>query len=381
MTPTMRDWLFAGIYLAPCRFAKAEAFVSGVEPHLPLDDVVPVGVATDMLRRAAASLDGDGGCADDVTAARQLTAAQLRELADAPLMLASSGTEHAVIAAAGPLRDRLTAAGVDVAAMTVTVGSVFPEPYAASERASISLGASQAARHQLEPGVYLRLSRLRPFLSITQAARGLVHAAAAAGPDGSDRGLEQGLAEVLGLCYAAATVVPRTVLRSILIHDRHRAASSWPGVRSGHLRQAALLYREFGIAGLAALVSGGRLRIAEAEVAILTGRHRELDLPRGPGDEVTTWLLDHLCGGLLPSYLVSPLDLVLLDAVQDGASVADVCAAAGVPVSVGTARLERLSGSAALFALSGGVVASSILPRYREAEQQSGQPVLRWLAG
>ncbi|MEU3455898.1 hypothetical protein ABZ671_20235 [Micromonospora sp. NPDC006766] len=380
MTPTMRDWLFAGIYLAPCRFANVAAFVAGVEPYLPLDDVVPVGVAADMLRRAAASLDGDGACADDVAAARRLTAAQLRELADAPLTLGSGGREHAVIAAAGPLRDRLAEAGLDVAAMTVTVGSVLPEPYVASERASIALGASQAARYQLEPGVYLRLSRLRPFSSIAQAARGLVHAAAATRPDGSDQGLEQGLAEVLGLCYAAAAVVPRTALRSILTHGRHPAASPWAGVRSGHIRQAALLYREFGIAGPAALVSAGRRRIAEAEVAVLTGRHRELDLPRGPGDEVTTWLLDHFCGGSLPSYLVSPLDLVLLDAVQDGASAARVCAAAGVPVSIGTARLERLSASTALFALPGGVVTSSILPRYREAEQESGQPVLRWLA-
>src|SRR5688500_13025216 len=99
MTPTMRDWLFAGIYLAPCRFVNVAAFVSGVGPYLPLDDTVPVGVAADLLRRAAASLDGDSGdgCADDVTAARRLSAAQLRELADAPLTLGSGGTEHAVI--------------------------------------------------------------------------------------------------------------------------------------------------------------------------------------------------------------------------------------------------------------------------------------------
>ncbi|MEU8069007.1 hypothetical protein AB0B20_04565 [Micromonospora sp. NPDC049151] len=380
MTQTMRDWLFAGIHLAPCRFANVEAFLSGVEPHLPLDDVVPARQAIDLLRRAGASLDGDSGeCADDDAAARRLTAAQLRELADAPLALGSSGTEHAVLAAAGPLRDRLTAAGLDVAGMTVTVGSVLPDPYAASERTSISIGPSKAARHRLEPGAYLRLSGLRPFLSITRAARRLVHAAADVGPDGSDRGLEQGLADVLGLCYAAAAVVPRTALRSILVHDRHCPAS--PRLRSAHIRQATLLYREFGVAGLAALVAGGRRRIAEAEVAVLTGRYRELDLPRGPGDEVITWLLDHLCGALLPSYVVSPLDLLLLDAVHDGAGVAEVCAAAGVPVSVGAARLGQLSLSTALFRLTGGAVTDSILPRYREAEQQSGQPVLRWLAG
>ncbi len=381
MATTMRDWLFAGIYLAPCRFANVAAFVAGVEPYLPLDVVVPAGAATEMLRRAATALDGDGDCPDDGAAARRLTAVQLRELAEAPLTLSNGRTEHTVTAAAGPLRNRLADAGLDVAAMTVSVGSVYPEPFAGSGRASIPVGRAEAARHQMEAGVYLLLSRLRPFSSVTRAARGLVHAAAAAArAGGSGRGLEQGLAEVLGLCYAAAAVVPRTALRAILAHGRHRAAPPRPAIHSDHLRQAALLYQEFGIAGPAALVSAGRREIADAEIAVLTGRHRELDLPRGPGDEVTTWLLDHFCGGL-PSYVVSPLDLVLLDAVRDGAGVAEVCAAAGVPLTVGADRLARLSTHTELFALPGGIVTASILPRYREAEQQSGQPVLRWLAG
>jgi hypothetical protein len=380
MAATVQDWLFAGIYLSPCRFANVEAFVAGAAPFLDLDEVVTAEVAPEILRRAAAALDVPGECADDATAARRLTAAQLREVAQAPLSMSGGPAEYSVVNASKRVRQRLGSAGLDVGTIAVVIGTCLPEPFNESGLAAISMSAADAARYDVEPGVYLRLSRLRPFYSITLAAHELVHTVAATRAGGSGKGLEEGLAEVLGTCFAAADVVPRTALRAILMHGRYGAGRPrlW-SIYADHSRQAALLYREFGIAGLAALVSGGRDAIAEAEIAILEGRHRELDLPRGPGDATTTWLLDYFCGGFLPSYVVTPLDLLLLDAVEDGAKAADVCAAAGVPVAVGAERLDLLATSTALFTLADGVVSGSILPRYREAELGSGQPVLRWL--
>jgi hypothetical protein len=386
MTATVRDWLFAGIYLAPCRFANVDAFVAAVAPLLDLDDAVPADTAAGMLRGAAAAVDVAGDCADDEAAARRLIAADLRAAARAPLSRAGGPTERSVVAAAGPVRERLSAAGLDVRAAAVTVGRSLPEPFARSGLAATSVGPADAVRYRVAPGVYLRRSRLRPFYSVTLAAHELVHVAAVTGPPGSTggsgKGLEEGLAEVLGTCYAAAAVVPRTALRAILVHGRYGAGRPrlW-SLYADHIRQAAVLYREFGVAGLAALVNGGRDRIAEAEVAVLEGRHRELDLPRGPGDPTTTWLLDYFCGGLLPSYVVAPLDLLLLDAVRDGASAAEVCATARVPEPLGAERLGQLAASTALFGLTGGVVSASILPRYRQAARSSGQPVVRWLAG
>ena len=381
MKATVRDWLFAGIYLSPGRFANVDAFVAAVEPHVTLDDVVEVEDAPGLLRRAAAGIEVPGECADDATAARRLIATQLHELADAPLALAGGAPARMLTTASWRVRDRLSAAGLDVAAMSVVVGTDLPEPFTASGLAAISVGPADAVRHGIEPGVYLRESRLRPFYSVTLAAHELVHTAAATEPGGSGKGLEEGLAEILGTCFAAAAVVPRTALRAILMHGRYGAGRPrlW-SIYADHIRQAALLYREFGIAGLAALVSSGRKRIAEAELAVLGGEHRGLDLPRGPGDPTTTWLLDYFCGALLPSYVVSPLDLLLLDAVEDGATVATVCRTAGVAAGTGAGRLAALAASTALFALSNGVVSGSTLHRYRIAEVCSGQPVVRWLA-
>ncbi|MEV0001798.1 hypothetical protein AB0H28_05845 [Micromonospora sp. NPDC050980] len=374
----LRERLYAGIYLSPTRFANIERFVDAAGPYLHrTDGDDPVAA----LRRAASAARPDGPLADDDLATRWLLAEELRSIADAEVPAAVVPAEQALHDAVAPVRARLAALGLPLDDRPVSVVDRYPAPFGDVGLAAFVPGRDQARAAGTELAVHLRRDRLRPFHSVTILAHELVHTVTdRAGTPYGIKGLEEGLAELLGCCWAAAAVVPAPALRAILLHGRQGAgrAPLWT-VYGDHLRQAALLYREYGLTGLAALVTAGRERIREVEVAVLTGRHRDLDLPRGGWDESTARLLDGLTGGSLPSYVLAPLDLLLADHVQDGRTLAEVCALADVPPAVGVPRLGATAAATALFRVDGEVVHDSIVERYHTVRRLGGQPVLRWL--
>ncbi|HEY8504928.1 MAG TPA: hypothetical protein VIL46_10120 [Gemmataceae bacterium] len=382
MRATLRDYLYAGIYTRPCRFANIERFISAVGACAELDAATTAAGAQERLRDAAAALQPAGLVTDDAGAQRRLVAEDLRRIAAAlgevgPL----AGVEERLPASGRAAQARLSQLGLEVGDVPLRIVDAFPEPFTRFAWSAFAPDREDEQQFGIERGVYFRRDLLRPLYSEALFAHEVIHTLTGrVDPEVYAMGLEEGIAEVIGTCYASLAVLPWTAVRNVLIYGRHGAARArlW-SVYLDHTRQAFLLFREFGLVGLAELVRRGRAAIHHAEALLLAGRYRDLALPRGGYDQQTASLLEFACCGYLPSHVLSPLECLLLREVAAGLPFDEVCRRAGVDPHAGRPVLEGLGTRSALFVPVGSTVGYSNAERYRAAEQEAGIPIIRYL--
>lgn len=384
---TFSDLLYGGLYQRPCRFANIERFVAAVAADDELSarydqSTAPEAFAAD-LREIADRMDPSGEIGTDQGAAARLVAADLRRIAAADYTdVVADDTVTARLDRQGPaIQQRLQAAGLPVQDTSLSIVDVFPEPFHRFAWSAFAPDREDQENFGIEPGVYFRRDRLRPLYSEALFAHEVVHTVTGrVDPEIYAMGLEEGIAEILGTCYGALAVLNRATLRNIIVHGRHGAQRDklW-SVYLDHTRQAALLYREFGIDGLVTLVRSGRAAIHDAEQAIMAGHHRELPLARGGWDEHTTGLVDFTCSAYLPSHVFTPLECLLALYARQGRTVKDICAEAGVACDVGALVLERLGAESALFVQDGDRIGYSNVDRYLRLETAAEVMVIRYL--
>ncbi|MFY1632470.1 hypothetical protein ACN27F_04150 [Solwaraspora sp. WMMB335] len=380
---TVRDVMYGGMYLAACRFANVDRFVEFVAARIDLDTVVTAEAAAAMLRALADDLapQGQGPVRDEASALHILVAEDLRTIAATPLPDAESSVRERIDAAAGSIKTRLTQVGLDLGESDLHIVDEFPAPFNQFGWAAFAPDREDEERYDIRPGVYFRRDALRPIYSEALFAHELIHTVPGrVDPEVYAMGLEEGIAEVLGTCFAATAAVPLAALRNVLVYGRHgvERPKLWSLYRD-HTRQANLLYREFGIEGLVELAHRGRASIHAAEIAVFSGTFGQLDLPRGSWNDDTTALLDAFCAGYLPSHVFTPLEVVLLDEVDEGRSLVEVCRQADVPAEVGVPVLKRLGSESALFARDGEQVGYSNVRHYLAMSEAANQPVIRYL--
>ncbi|WP_067449810.1 hypothetical protein [Actinomadura macra] len=372
-----------------CRFANIERFAAILETEADLtatydQTTAPQSFAAELAAIAdRLSTGGEVGTQHD--AARRLIAEDLRRVSSADFGgIVGYDTVTERLDVLGPsLQKRLQEAGLPVGEAPLRVVDTFPEPFHRFAWAAFAPDAEDQDRYGIEPGVYFRRDRLRPFYSDALFAHEVVHTVTGSvDPEIYAMGLEEGVAEILGTCYAGLGVLPAHVLRNIIVHGRHGAERDklW-SVYLDHTRQASLLYREFGIEGIVALVRRGRAAIHEAEEAVMKGTYRELSLPRGSWDDATTELVEFACEAYLPSHVFSPLECLLALHARKGRTVGEVCVEAGVSRDVGAPMLEELGATSALFVQDGDRIGYSNVDHYLGLEAAADVAVIRYLPG
>jgi hypothetical protein len=384
---TFSDLLYGGLYQQPCRFANIERFIAAVaaddELSARYDPSKAPETFTADLHAIADRMDPPGEIGTNQDAAARLVAADLRRITDADFAdLVANDTVTARLDRQGPvIQKRLQAAGLPVQDTPLSIVDVFPEPFHRFAWSAFAPDREDQENFGIEPGVYFRRDRLRPLYSEALFAHEVVHTVTGrVDPEIYAMGLEEGIAEILGTCYGGLAVLHDATLRNILVHGRHGAQRDklW-SVYLDHTRQAALLYREFGIDGLITLVRGGRAAIHDAEQAIMAGRHRELPLARGGWDERTTALVDFACNAYLPSHVFAPLECLLALHARQGRTIEDICAEAGVAFDAGAPVLERLGAESALFVQDRDRIGYSNVDRYMQLEAAAEVMVIRYL--
>ncbi|KAB1930792.1 hypothetical protein F8271_27100 [Micromonospora sp. ALFpr18c] len=381
MSTATRDFLYGGMYLSACRFANIDRFVERVGAAIDLAAAADAASAAATLCDLADSMSPDGPLHDDEAALGTLMADDLRAVAAVQVPQAETAVHDRVTAAGGDITARLTGAGLDLGDSDLYVVDDFPAPFDQFGWAAFAPDREDEERYGIPSGVYFRRDGLRPLYSEALFAHEVVHTVPGrVDPEVYAMGLEEGIAEVLGTCFAATAAVPLHALRNILVYGRHGAERPklWSLYRD-HTRQAFLLYQEFGIDGLIELAHRGRAKIHEAEVALFSGTFRTLDLPRGNWDDDTTWLLESFCNGYLPSHVFTPLEVVLIDHVDEQRSLTEICARANVPAIVGVPLLKRLGSESALFVRDGDRIGYSNVQHYLSMGESAGLPVIRYL--
>jgi len=381
LSTTVREFLYGGLYLVACRFANIDRFVDRVSIEIDLDTLTDSKTAAQWLRDLADRLSPESLISDDELALRELVAVDLRAAAEAEVPGAEATVRERIDGAAKAIKTRLAEAGLDLGDATLYVVDEFPEPFNGFGWAAFAPDREDEERYGMPSGVYFRRENLRPLYSEALFAHEMVHTVPGrVDPEVYAMGLEEGIAELLGTCYAATAAVPLKALRNIMVYGRHgvERPKLWSLYRD-HTRQAYLLFREFGLDGVVELVQRGRSAIHTAEKAIFAGTYRQLDLPRGNWPEETTWLLESFSNAYVPSHVFTPLEVVLIDHVEEGRTLSEVCRRANVPVDTGVPTLERLGGESALFVRDGDRIGYSNVGHYLSMGEEAGLPVIRYL--
>jgi len=228
--------------------------------------------------------------------------------------------ERAAVAAFGALRAVLAEADLDPGEVELHVVDALPGPYDHARLWAVSLDRADARAWRQPPGIYLRRRWLLPWITELTLGHVLVHnMLGARSPEALGRGLEEGLAEVIGGLYAAGRVAGADP-----IDDTFRALRITPTLsraRAEHLqavRACARLHRQIGLNGLLHLVAVGRAAIKETE------RRLALGAPPGAREPLDLKLdsrLEHLLGAPARPLSVPPLEYLVATELQVGVTL------------------------------------------------------------
>jgi len=375
--------LYCTLYMSSCRAANIDRFVEFLGEHTDLDGEIHPAEFGAFARELAARIDFTGMIEGDEDAQRSLVAEDLRQLAavDPAGMDLPESVEQGIMDSEAAITRRLESIGIKIPSFTLSIVDTFPQPFDGFDWAAFAPDQEDEEKFGIPRGVYFRRDRLRPFFSQALYAHEVIHTATGEiDPDVYAAGLEEGIAEVVGTCYGGLSVLTPQVLKNILVYGRHGVERPhiWSLYRD-HTRQAFALFLEFGLEGLATLISRGRAAIHEAAAAILAGTYHQLPLPRGNIDEQTRDVLEFACLGYVPSHAYSPLECLMATKVESGRELAEVYAEANIDPEAGADRIRTASSRSALFMIDDRAIGYSIVGRLLAAERQSGFRLLRYV--
>lgn len=217
-------------------------------------------------------------------------------------------------------------------------------PYDANGSSAMTADEENKRREGIEPGIYFVRSGLRPFYSKQILLHELIHAAIdVISPGLSGRGLEEGIAEIMGALYLTSKILSPAIARNIFIYNRlaYKTPQYWQ-LYTEYTRQAALLYHRFGLDGIVHLLKGGRKLIKEVEHHCLTMNLERIELPSGRHDAGLTNLVDAVTAAFVPSLVVSPLAKYLLPYARSGQAIETILTEANVNKQSGRKALLEL---------------------------------------
>lgn len=222
----------------------------------------------------------------------------------------------------------------------------FPAPFADRNYMALTLDAGDLKAHGVEPGVYLAERLVVPVFTEPLILHEYIHVGfGERDPNLLCRGLEEGVCELLGSLYLGAKAVGVAAACNCFMYSRIRARQ--PELWSTYLqftRQALTVYRRHGMAGIFALVRGGRALLKEIERLLWERRQDRLDLPASDVDTDFLAYAEWLTDVIARQMSVSPTAYHVMQFAHTGSTVREVAAQAGLPHETVLQALEELSG-------------------------------------
>lgn len=240
----------------------------------------------------------------------------------------------------------------------------FPEPYHEMDWVAFAPDKADQEDFGIEPGIYLLEGELSPYYSELTLAHELVHAViGVVNPYLLGRGLEEGIAELVGTLYIGSKLYSPRVVFNVFIHTRMGSRSSQSNsLYLDYTRQAFLIYRHFGLKGIAQLIQKGRECIKEVEAHCLTGDTEAISLTAGNWDKQLTSLGEKLLLCFIPILVVSPLAAYIAEFATPGKTVEEIALAAHADNDSVKEALEELQKRTFTVLLDKEKVAYSDLP-------------------
>lgn len=220
----------------------------------------------------------------------------------------------------------------------------LPAPYDKASYSVIATDEDDYKQHGIAPGLHFLKEKLRPFLSPFLLLHELIHTVLGLkSPLLFGRGLEEGLAEIIGSMYLSSKILGKELTTNLFIYNRlsYPPNQFWE-IYLDYTRQAAYLYREFGLNGLVAIIEKGREDIKSIENNCLRNNLSKINLPKGQWDNDLTDMVNFLLFTFPRNLVVSPLAKYLAPFVLPYKTTIEVLTEANVELESGRQALQEL---------------------------------------
>jgi hypothetical protein len=324
-----------------------------VETWGKLEDVVSQGLTREAARRHVLAVDVS-------------LALELAERVPAELLSPDS-----VEAATDQLMAVARNLSLDVEYARLRVVEEFPEPHSDASFAAMTYDRGDQRLHDIEPGVVLLRDQLRPLYSIGLLAHEFTHLIIGrVDTDILARGLEEGIADLVGQLLLARNLMPQGVCERLLWNSRSRYGRDQLGrlYRDG-LLGASALYLALGDEGMLDLLqranNEGRQVIHDVERKLAAGVLASET--RGAEGEFRSFAQSFVA--MTPDLVVSPLAYVMASQLAVHEDVTSMCSRLNIDAAEAAESLEELQSRVFLAVESEGVITSNEGPFYAELGQ------------
>jgi len=203
----------------------------------------------------------------------------------------------------------------------------FPEPFSNLKFNVMNFDDADSQKYGIKKGIYFRKDKIAPFRSSLIAAHEIMHQLISKrDPHILARGLEDGICDFMGTLYlgSGSNVFSfnecENFLRTIRLGDW--TLPSWVRYRI-NLRQACLLYLQYGFDGIKELIKNGRRQIAEVEEKYLKGANSMISLPKGNWDTKFTEFAIRFIN-FDTTLVVSPLARYIAEKIEEGDAISNI---------------------------------------------------------
>lgn len=373
--------LYGAVYYIQGGFSRLLPFIEQFSEHLDRLPFDPSAVRL-VLEKKCAQLEEFSGQVDQKIALQLLIARDLRQILN---VLESDKLRNEIVREL-PFEENLRNClsqginllrqlGLELAKPDIFIVDAVPAPYDKAEYKALATDDDDLQQHGIRPGLYFVRHHLRPVYSRSLLLHEMIHPLAAQpNPFLLGRGLEEGLAELVGSMYLSAKILGRELANNIFRYTRLKYGfDQFWDLYLDYTRQAAYLYDRFGLDGIAAVLRGGRKRIKEVEGLLLRGRLEDLDLPAGNWDDDLTNIANSTTMTFCRNLVVSPLAKYLLPFVVKGKSISEILKTANAERDEGTAAIRELQSRVVL-----AVVTDDLKISLSDAELLAGGSLVRY---
>ncbi len=232
--------------------------------------------------------------------------------------------------------------GEDIEFPELYVVEKFPKPYDKLYAEALAPDKADEKMYGIPPGAYLLKDFLSPYYSSYLLSHEIIHTIIGKpNPYLLGRGLEDGLADLFGSVYGGIYVLGENVTKNLTIYNRLSHLSPYWDIYRDYLRQAAYIYRKFGLCGIRELILSGRDKIKKTERQVING-YLDIDLPSGEWDEKLTYFSEYLLSTFVRNLVVSPLAKYISAHISVGGNVNAILRDHNIEISQGRKAIYEL---------------------------------------
>ena len=363
-------------YVANCSFASFNIFRSALTKYGKISENDNIFSVRDSLKQKSA------GESHSDRAFRYVLIRDIdRIISSADAILDHIVNESSLMETRDKYIDLLKQLSLDITPPNFFVVDKFPPPFDNNEWSAFCPDSEDEQNYGIKKGMYFHKKHIRPYYSEILLAHEIIHALCGQNnPELFAMGLEEGLAELLGSIYLASQVLGLTVARNNFVYTKlNKNGSLLWSLYTDHTRQAYLLYKKYGIEAIRHLISKGRMEIHKVEREIFSGCPLSLSFSTKTCFEKNIdCLLDYLMLGYSPNYIVTPMQMILIENAISGTSIKDISNITEIPEKIAKDELSSIAYTTSLFMLDGNKIGYSNVELYQTTTENSFIPILRY---